>query len=135
VQHHTEILAFESLPGGWLAVAMEYILNGVPITTSERLNIYRDRWTSDLQELVNLFHSQDLVHGDLRDANVICNDDDRVFLVDFQVDWGGKVGKARYPTLNLHEELLADRTGSDLMISIDDDIRVLSKTLDKLKVV
>lgn len=46
----------------------------------------------------------------------------RMFLVDF--DWGGKVGEACYPTVNLHEELLANRTGSDLMISKDDDIRV-----------
>lgn len=34
--------------------------------------------------------------------------------------WGG----ARYPTLNLHEDLLAERTTSGLMISKDDDIRL-----------
>ena len=100
------------------------------ITSSERLHIHRDRWTSDIQGLVYFFHFQDLVHGDLRDANIICNDDDKVLLFLVGFDWGGKVGEARYPTLNLHEDL---RT-SGLMISKDDDIRVLKKTLDKLKV-
>ncbi|KAJ8516824.1 hypothetical protein ONZ45_g5902 [Pleurotus djamor] len=40
-------------------------------------------------------HDKDYVFGDLRDANVVVNDDRDVFLVDF--DWCGKVGKAFYP--------------------------------------
>jgi len=33
------------------------------------------------------FHDAGFVHGDLRDANIIC-DGDSVMLIDF--DWGGK---------------------------------------------
>ena len=52
-------------------------------------------------------------------------------LVDF--DWGGKVGEVSYPTLELNPELLEGRSSDDLKITKDDDVRVLTKTLDKLK--
>jgi len=72
----------------------------------------------------------DLVHGDLRDANIICKEDS-VMLVDF--DWSGKVGEASYPTLELNPELLEGRVSHDLRITKEDDRRVLRITLDKLK--
>ena len=52
---------------------MEYIEPGISITKSDSdvLTLYRDRWTEELQHLVGSFHSNDLVHGDLRDANNI----------------------------------------------------------------
>ena len=127
--HAPNILAFEKLPGGWFAIAMSFIKDGVIITDSERLHMYKERWIVELRELVNLFHSHDLVHGDLRNANILCNDDGKMFLLDF--DWGGKVGEARYPTLELHQDLLVADRISDI-ISKEDDIRVLKKTLDKL---
>jgi len=34
---------------------------------------------------------ENLVHGDLRDTNIIVKKDERVLLVDF--DWGGKDGR------------------------------------------
>ncbi|KAJ3500012.1 hypothetical protein NLJ89_g9980 [Agrocybe chaxingu] len=131
--HAPRILAFEKLPGGWLAVAMEYISSGVTTTTaaSSRLASCRERWTSQLWKLVRSFHDSSFVHGDLRDPNIICDDKDRVLLIDF--DWSGKEGQVSYPTPNLNEELLAGRIQGDLKITKGDDERVLQRTLDKLK--
>jgi serine/threonine protein kinase len=126
--HAPPILAFERLPGGWFAVAMEYIESGVPITHSSMLSTHRDRWIAELQDLMNSFHDKDLVHGDLRDANIICKDDS-VMLIDF--DWGGKEGEVSYPTLNLNGELLQGRVSGDLRITKEDDRRVLRNTLAK----
>lgn len=83
-----QIFAFERLPGGWFGVAMEYIESGIPITCSTLLAAHRDRWTKELQHLVENFHSRG---RDLRDPNILCNGES-VMLVDF--DWGGKDGEA-----------------------------------------
>ncbi|KIL58229.1 hypothetical protein M378DRAFT_181377 [Amanita muscaria Koide BX008] len=64
--HAPRIFAFEQLPGGWCAVAMEYIESGLPITDPSLPPTHRDRWAAELQHLMDDFHSKDLVHGDLR---------------------------------------------------------------------
>jgi serine/threonine protein kinase len=127
--HAPRILAFERLPGGWSAVAMEYVESGVPITHSSLLAAHRDHWMAELQGLMDSFHEKDLVHGDLRDANIICKNDS-VMLIDF--DWGGKEGEVSYPTSNLNAELLKGRVSDDLRITKEDDRRVLKNTLAKL---
>jgi hypothetical protein len=127
--HAPRILAFEHLPGGWKAIAMEYIVSGITITKSLGLDTHRDRWTTELLQLVNDFHAEGLVHGDLRDANMICNDQD-VMLLDF--DWGGQDGQVFYPTPNLNSELLEGRSSDNLKIIKEDDTRILKKTLGKL---
>ena len=127
--HAPSILGYEQLPGGWFAVAMEYVEGSISITHSDLLTRHRDRWTEELTHLVKRFHAEDFVHGDLRDANILCKDD-TVMLIDF--DWGGRVGEATYPTLDLIPELLEGRTSNGLKITKDDDVRVLRNTLDKL---
>ncbi|KAI5982877.1 hypothetical protein EDD15DRAFT_2377107 [Pisolithus albus] len=128
--HAPHILAFERLPGGWYAVAMEYIEHGVPINLSPQLATHGERWDKELWELMNKFHSEGVVHGDLRDANILCKDDS-VKLIDF--DWGGTEGTVSYPTGNLNKELLEGRVSTDLKITKEDDRRVLKRTLENLR--
>jgi serine/threonine protein kinase len=109
--HAPPILAFERLPGGWYAVAMEYIESGITITHSNLLPAHRDRWTEELQRLIDNFHAEGLVHGDLRAANIICREDS-MMLIDF--DWGGKAGEVFYPTASLNDELQEGRVSNDL---------------------
>jgi tRNA A-37 threonylcarbamoyl transferase component Bud32 len=127
--HAPPIFAFERLPGGWFAVVMEYIESGVPITHSSLLAAHRNRWMAELQDLMDSFHAKGLVHGDLRDANIICKNNS-VMLIDF--DWGGKEGEVSYPSFDLNTELLEDRMSDDLRITKEDDRRVLKNTLAKL---
>ncbi|KIM81444.1 hypothetical protein PILCRDRAFT_787677 [Piloderma croceum F 1598] len=127
--HAPPILTFERLPGGWFAVAMEYIESGVPITQSSLLTTHREHWMAELQGLMGSFHEKDLVHGDLWDVNIICKNDS-VMLIDF--DWGGKEGEVSYPTSNLNAELLQGRVSGDLRIMKEDDKRVLKNTLARL---
>ena len=75
------------------------------------------------------FHEKDLVHIDLRDVNIIC-ENDSMMLVDF--DWGGKEGDVSYPTLNLNAELLEARVAGDLCIMKEDNREVLKNTLARL---
>jgi hypothetical protein len=124
-----QIYAFERLPGGWFAVAMEFIEAGVPITQSEHLPTCRDRWVTELELLMERFHEQGLVHGDLRDANIICKEDS-MMLIDF--DWGGEDGKVSYPTLDLDDDLLQGRDSDSLVIRKEDDRRVFKNTRVKI---
>ena len=115
--------------GGWYGVAMEYILTGVPLRSIPKDHVKRPRWQQELQEVVTQFHGENLVHGDLRDTNIIVENDERVLLVDF--DWGGKDGETAYPRWDLNSELQDGRTHNDLRIRKEDDERILAYTFSK----
>ena len=118
-----QILAFERLPGGWWAVAMEYIESACPIADAPDLRAHLNDWIENIKGLMSDFHDAGLVHGDLRDANIICNGDS-VMLIDF--DWSGKDGEVSYPTLQLNDELVRGRRFDNLIIRKEDDIHLLN---------
>jgi serine/threonine protein kinase len=124
-----QLLAFERLPGGWFGIAMEYILTAKPLRTIPKDHVKRPRWQKELQDVLTLFHGENLVHGDLRDTNIIVEDDERVLLVDF--DWGGRDGETVYPRWDLNSELKDGRTHSDLKIRKEDDERILASAFSK----
>jgi hypothetical protein len=124
-----QLLAFERLPGGWFGVAMEYILTAVPLRSIPKDHVKRPRWQQELQEVLTQFHGENLVHGDLRDTNIIVENDERVLLVDF--DWGGKDGETVHPRWDLNSELQDGRTHNDLRIRKEDDERILAYTFSK----
>jgi hypothetical protein len=119
--HAPKILAYEILPGGWHAIAIEYLEGAVPLNNPD-LKQPMMEFVSDLQR-------EGFVHGDLRPPNILCRGLD-FWIVDF--DWGGRVGNARYPTLNLNPLLTEGRTSNNLLIGPDDDIRVLEVTFKSL---
>lgn len=86
---------------------MEYIASAVLITSSPGLNTHKQQWASELKQLVNEFHEEGLIHGDLRDANMISDEEYTPMLVDF--DWGGMDGQVFYSTPNLNDKLLVGR--------------------------
>jgi len=124
------ILGFKRLPGDWCVVAMEHLSKSVHPSESPHLGTLYKTWIRDLEELVQSFHNVDLVHGDLREPNIICNGE-TVMLIDF--DWGGRVGDARYPSGRLSAELTDGRTSTNPSISKDDDRRVLRNTLKSIE--
>ncbi|KAH9007237.1 hypothetical protein EDB86DRAFT_68464 [Lactarius hatsudake] len=122
------ILGFGQVPGGWFVVAMDYISEAVYPSHSTDLPRLRDQWTHDLTSLVDSFHDQGLVHGDLRQPNMICNGE-RIMLIDF--DWGGRVGETSYPHARLHPQLTIGRQSVGGEITKIDDDRILQQTLQK----
>src|SRR5712672_331390 len=132
-QRAPRIIGFQSLPGDCLVIAMEYLSLYVSPSQAHStiLDRFCDKWINDLQKLTQEFHKSNLVHGDLRESNILCDGKDLVVL-DF--DWGGKVGEVYYPNAPLCSELTDGRTRTDLMITQDDDNRVLQYTINKLKI-
>ncbi|KAI0248667.1 hypothetical protein BJV78DRAFT_1130931 [Lactifluus subvellereus] len=127
--HAPGILGFGQFPGGWSVIAMDFISPPVNPSRSPNLSRLCDKWIDDLQKLMQSFHDHDLVHGDLREPNILC-DGEEVMLIDF--DWGGKVGEVYYPFARVCPELTDGRHGTDPMITKDDDRRVLRNTLKEL---
>ncbi|KAH9160464.1 hypothetical protein EDB89DRAFT_2166122, partial [Lactarius sanguifluus] len=127
--HAPTIRGFGTIPGDWYVIAMDYRSSSTSPSKSFYLARLRDKWKDDLNTLVQAFHDEDLVHGDLREPNMICDGED-ILLLDF--DWGGRVGEASYPCACLNSDLTDGREGISLGITKDDDIRVLQNTLAKL---
>lgn len=92
------LLGREELDGGWLMIIMRHMIDYHPFSTLDKRSL-SSRLRPILSDLVHSFHQQNLVHGDLRDTNVLVREDGEqleVKLVDF--DWGGVAGEVRYPS-------------------------------------
>ncbi|KAG9312967.1 hypothetical protein JVU11DRAFT_6403 [Chiua virens] len=127
--HAPALYAAERLPGGIWAIAMEYLegdsLESVPADTRRQ---YREKWAKDLTKLAKEVHDAGYVHGDIRAPNIICSGD-KIALLDF--DWGGEKKIVSYPSRKLNPQLTRGRDMRNLMITEDDDIRVLRETLQE----
>jgi len=90
-------------------------------------------WKKAIRMLVDDFHQEGLVHGDLRLANFIFTKDEnprRMLLVDF--DWGGKVGEVFFPRGELAEELQVRNDRLDRLITKEHDDRVLPEIFTRV---
>ena len=127
-----KILGFQRLSGGWLAVAMEKIDSVDPNSITSFPEA--ERWKTDIKALVDGFHREDLVHGDLRLVNFLftrSKNPRRMLLVDF--DWGGKEGEVAFPHELLNEELgVSNDRLSGRQIRKEHDQRCLSRVLEWL---
>ena len=127
--HAPNILGFKSLSGGFFGIAMKLIESSWQILSSPFLAKHRE-WANQLNQLVQSFHAKGLVHRNFQNPNIICNKD-RVMLLDF--NRGGKEGEVSYPDIELNPNLTKRQERTDLKITKEDDIRILSKTLMNLQ--
>ncbi|KAF8318057.1 uncharacterized protein EI90DRAFT_3293412 [Cantharellus anzutake] len=120
------IFGFQQLHGGWYAVAME----SIDVKDHEHIKPSPQRaqeWKENICNLVNAFHGENLVHGDLRLANFVFTNE-RMLLVDF--DWGGEEGKAKFPHELLIGELgVSNQKLRDRLITKKHDQECLSEVL------
>jgi len=89
-----KLIAFEVLPGGWYMVVMDLLDESwVPFDDKKAwIEGLKDNFHATISDL----HQAQMVHGDVRDANVMVKDGTSEFmLVDY--DWAGSQGHARYP--------------------------------------
>jgi len=137
-----KLRGFEELPGGWFGLVIEEIEkvdlvdpSGVGADDVETFLLELDKCKKEIQRLVEDFHKEGLVHGDLRLANMIFTKGTprRMLLVDF--DWGGKVSEVHFPRGLLAEELRAQDSRDNCLdrpITVGDDNRVLAGSFESL---
>ena len=96
--HAPTLLGYDELPGNWWLVVMKRMTDHIDyskVLPCDR-HLYVPGLIPRLKKLVESFHRVGLVHGDIRDTNLLVNVDKVGFmLIDF--DWGGEVGTVRYP--------------------------------------
>jgi len=130
--HAPKLLGYGIVPGGWRVVVMEFVDHDINKRLAHYAPAHLDRWEKDLTHLVEEFHGEGLVHGDLRDVNLIVprGEPERIILVDY--DWGGKHGDVSFPSRHLHKDLMMGELES-LEITKEHDRRVLRTTIGKLR--
>ncbi|KAG6382178.1 hypothetical protein JVT61DRAFT_828 [Boletus reticuloceps] len=125
--HAPTIRGFKKFPGNVVVIAMDH-LEGDHLG-SEGSEEFRNKMAEQLKQLVKDFHLSNYVHGDLRLPNMYCVGD-KINLLDF--DWGGLVGEAFYPYQILTSELREGRDMNNLMITKEDDDRILDMSLKSI---
>lgn len=94
------LLGLESLAGGWSMVVMEFMNDYKMLSDLKDRASISTRLRPMVTTLVDSFHAKNLVHGDIRDSNLLVlvrQDQLEMKLVDF--DWGGLENEAHYPII------------------------------------
>ncbi|KAF8895993.1 hypothetical protein BD779DRAFT_1433827, partial [Infundibulicybe gibba] len=88
-----ELIVCKVIEGGWIMVVMELLDKSWTMWDSEcyhRPGDLKER----VYDAVSAFHEKGMVHGDLRDVNIMVKGLEFT-IIDF--DWAGKMGEAHYP--------------------------------------
>lgn len=83
----------------WTILIMEWMRDMCDVAVfKDTGGILTEEHRRNERRALDILHSAGFVHGDLRDANVMVDGNDRVCIVDF--DWSGVHGNTRYPVMN-----------------------------------
>ena len=98
-----KVYGYENINCDWKMVTMEYfsdykLLTDPPLEKDQKMKLQRK-----IKNAVQEMHSEGLVHGDLRECNILYKEEEeknrdgdiQVKIIDF--DWGGKEEAVRYP--------------------------------------
>ncbi|KAG1720973.1 uncharacterized protein EDB91DRAFT_1064611 [Suillus paluster] len=114
---------FEQLPGGWYMAVMDRlvaydVLADLPI--GERI----PRCVFDaIGEQLKTLHARQLVHGDIRDTNILLKTDDRTKFMIIDFDWAGVEEVVRYPAFVNYRDIQRPndaRDGQPIQAAHDD---------------
>lgn len=108
-------------------VIMDYIKDASSWNSSKATKKHKDKLVMCVKEL----HENNMVHGDIREPNVLMKGDEDVYLIDFE--FSGEVGQATYskhlnPSINWHSGVLSGGT-----VEKDHDTHMLQKLVDLVK--
>jgi serine/threonine protein kinase len=88
---------FEKLPGGWYMVVMDEIVGYDVLADLPNTDLLPRSVFQAIGEQLKTLHARQLVHGDIRDTNILVKKDDwtKFMIIDF--DWAGIEEVVRYP--------------------------------------
>ncbi|KAI9463169.1 hypothetical protein HD554DRAFT_2287753 [Boletus coccyginus] len=129
--HAPTLRGFEKLPGGWYMVVMDWLvgydlLADLPETDRLPRSVF-----DAIREQLDILHACRLVHGDIRDTNLLVKHDDRTKFMIIDFDWAGQVGIVQYPPYVNHSDIeRPDDARDGLPIKADHDITMLDIIID-----
>ena len=90
-----KLIGFEAVHGGWYMVIMEH-LDESWVGMADEKN-YSEELKQKIHAAIIKLHQYGMVHGDVRDTNVMVRKDGRGEFMLIDYDWAGQVGKVKYP--------------------------------------
>ena len=98
-----KVYGYENINCDWKMVTMEYLSDYKPLTDPPLETNKKMKLQEKIKDAVQEMHSEGLVHGDLRECNILYKEEEeknedgniQVKIIDF--DWGGKKEAVRYP--------------------------------------
>ncbi|KAF8415149.1 hypothetical protein L210DRAFT_3657885 [Boletus edulis BED1] len=126
-----KLRGFEELPGGWYMAVMDRLLGYdqlADLPETERLpkSVF-DTFGKQLKTL----HTRHLVHGDIRDTNIMVKNDDRTTLMLIDFEWAGEEDVVRYPPYVNYTNISRPKDARDgLPIKAVHDLAMLEGIID-----
>ena len=82
----------QTLPGGWKLIIMEYLVG-----FQEIKGPFKSEQKKKLEEIVDIIHKENIVHGDLREPNIMVSTNNEIDIRIIDFDWAGTVGQVFFP--------------------------------------
>lgn len=123
---------FERLPGGWYMVVMDRLIGyellaDVPKTAPLPSSVF-----DSIGNVLKTLHGAAMVHGDIRDTNIMTKKDDRTKFMIIDFDWAGTLGDVCYPPYVNYIEMWRPEDARDGMpIKAAHDHSMLHAIIDK----
>ncbi|KAG1891729.1 uncharacterized protein F5891DRAFT_1210959 [Suillus fuscotomentosus] len=133
-----KLIAYDPLPGGWNMVVMDALdidddnfpqRPGSYRQLSKMAVVDRQPLKEAITSLIQQLHDEGYVHGDLRDANLVVNDNKDFMLLDF--DWAGPKQETHYPLrVNRTDIRRPDDARDGEKITTEHDLEMLNLVFD-----
>jgi len=97
-----QVYHIDKISGGWFIIIMQYIC-AQTYHELKNAGFATPSTKKSVEEAVKRFHSLGYVHGDIRPNNILVDDNEKVYIIDF--DWAGKKNVAKYPYFMNHKDI------------------------------
>ncbi|KAG1790112.1 uncharacterized protein HD556DRAFT_1242869 [Suillus plorans] len=122
---------FEKLPGGWYMVVMDEIVGYDVLADLPNTDLLPRSVFQAIGEQLKTLHARQLVHGDIRDTNILVKKDDwtKFMIIDF--DWAGVEDVVRYPPYVNYTKIKRPHEARDgLPITAAHDLAMLDSIIE-----
>ncbi|KAG1853978.1 hypothetical protein F4604DRAFT_1591359 [Suillus subluteus] len=122
---------FEKLPGGWYMVVMDKlvsydVLADLPHTDRLPRSVFEA-----IRKQLKTLHACQLVHGDIRDTNILVKKDNRTKFMIIDFDWAGVEEVVRYPPYVNYTKIKRPNDARDgLLVKAAHDDAMLDDIID-----
>jgi serine/threonine protein kinase len=119
-----KLRGFEQLPGGWYMAVMDRLV-GYDVLADLPIELIPQSVFVGIGNQLKTLHAQKLVHGDIRDTNILLKSTDRTKFMIIDFDWAGKEDIVRYPAFVNYTQIQRPddaRDGLPIKASHDDDM-------------
>jgi serine/threonine protein kinase len=130
LRYKPALYGFEELPGDWCMVVMEEIdphiyrpYDDIRLTFSEQ---QRQHLRHEFLGCIRTLHNAEMVHGDIRDVNLLVRVDGTFGFKILDFDWAGRIGVVRYPINVNHDGISRPVTASDgELVTVEHDLAMV----------